>query len=137
MSSSVAGARTFNIREENFSKPTSDISLDNPNNKTVTDPADNIRSRNHLEESGSGGIKTTAGGIAKDMAGLSKFDPPSPTNDLYRNQSFYHQGNLTEPQNQDGGITLPSGRVIYGTSGPSATSKNDADFFKGSVFEKK
>ncbi len=72
MSSSVAGARTFNIREENFSKPTSDISLDNPNNKTVTDPADNIRSRNRLEESGSGGIKTTAGGIAKDMAGLNK-----------------------------------------------------------------
>jgi len=137
MSSSVAGSKTFNTREENFSKPTPDISLDNPNSNTVTDPADNIRSRNRLDESGSGGIRTTAGGIAKDMAGLNKFDPPSPTNDLYRNQSFYHQGNLTEPQNQDGGITLPSGRIIYGTSGSSATSKNDADFFKGSVFEKK
>ena len=137
MSSSVAGSKTFNTREENFSKPTPDISLDNPNSNTVTDPADNIRSRNRLEESGSGGIRTTAGGIAKDMAGLNKFDPPSPTNDLYRNQSFYHQGNLTEPQNQDGGITLPSGRIIYGTSDSSAISKNDADFFKGSVFEKK
>jgi hypothetical protein len=78
MSSSVAGSKTFNIREENFDAPTSDIPLNNPNIKTVTDPADNIRSRNRVEEAGSGGIRTTAGGIAKDMAGLNKFDPPSP-----------------------------------------------------------
>ena len=137
MSSSVAGSKTFNTREENFSKPTPDISLDNPNSNTVTDPADNIRSRNRLEESGNGGIRTTAGGIAKDMTGLNKFDPASPVSDLYRNQSFYHYGNLTEPQNQNGGITLPSGRVIYGASGIPATSANDTDFFKGSVFEEK
>ena len=137
MSSSVAGSLTFNIREANFDAPTSDIPLNNPNTKTVTDPADNIRSRNRVEETGRGGIRTTAGGIAKDMAGLNKFDPPSPTNDLYRNQSFYHQGNLTEPQKQNGGITMPSGRIIYGDSNVSVTSGDEDDFFKGSVFEKK
>jgi len=131
-----AGAKTFGMNENSFSTPASNVSLDNPNPNAVTSPADDIHRRNRLEESGNGGIHTTAGGIAKDMAGLNKNEPISPTSELYRNESFYYEGNLVQPQQtEDGGIVLPSGKVIHGGSG-SEPPKDDKEFFKGSVFEK-
>jgi len=131
-----AGAKTFGINENSFSKPTSDTPLDNPNPNAVTNPADDIHRRNRLEESGNGGIHTTAGGIAKDIAGLNKNNPISPTSELYRNESFYYEGNLVPPQQaKDGGIVLPSGTIIHGGTG-SEPPTDDKDFFKGSVFEK-
>jgi len=137
MSAMEAGAKTFGVNEDSFSNPTSDVLLDNPNANAVTNPADDIHRRNRLEESGNGGIHTTAGGIAKDVAGLNKNDPISPTSELYRNESFYYEGNLVQPQQrQDGGIVLPSGTVIHGGTGPEPP-KDDKEFFKGSVFEKK
>jgi len=85
---------------------------------------------------GNGGIHTTAGGIAKDMAGLNKNNPISPTSELYRNESFYNEGTLVRSrQTEDGGIVLPSGTVIHGGTGPEPP-KDDKEFFKGSVFEK-
>jgi hypothetical protein len=102
---------------------------------SVTDPARNIRNRNRAEESGNAGIQTTAGGLAKDMAGLNRGTPPRPTHDYYRNQSFYHEGNLVQPQRQDG-IILPSGMIIRGDAAYTPP-QNDKEFFKGSVFEKK
>ena len=72
--------------------------------------------RNRIEESGKGSVHTTAGELAKDIAGLNKDAPPRPTHDFYRNQSFYHKGNLVQPIDQEG-IVFPSGRVIYGESG--------------------
>ena len=110
--------------------------MDNPKASAVTGPAGDIRGRNRKEESGKGGIHTTAGGLAKDMAGLDKDAPPSPTHDYYRNQSFYQEGNLVQPQKQDGGIVLPSGMVIKGDA-DYTPPKNEEDFFKGSVFKKK
>jgi hypothetical protein len=100
------------------------------------EPADGIRRRNRLEESGKGGIKTTAGGMAKEMIGGDIHQPISPTSDLFRNDSFYNEGSLVEPQQRpDGGIVLPSGLVIRGDT--DAAAIEDKDFFKGSVFEKK
>lgn len=136
MSANDAGAETFGITKDSFSTPQSGIPLDNPNADTVTDPATNIRRRNRLEESGEGGIHTTSGDLAGEMAGLKKGAPPRPTNDLYRNQSFYHEGSLVQPQKQDGGIVLPSGMVLR-SDADYAPSDNDEDFWKGSVFEKK
>jgi len=136
MSANDAGAETFGITKDSFSTPQSGIPLDNPNADTVTDPATNIRRRNRLEESGGGGIHTTSGDLAGEMAGLKKGAPPRPTNDLYRNQSFYHEGSLVQPQKQDEGIVLPSGMVLRGDA-DYAPSENDEDFWKGSVFEKK
>jgi conjugal transfer mating pair stabilization protein TraG len=130
-----AGTKTFGVNENSFSKPTLDNPLDNPNPNAVTNPADDIHRRNRLEESGNGGIHTTAEGIAKDMAGLNKNDPISPTNELYRNESFYFEGNLVQPQQQDNGIVLPSGTIIHGGTGPEPRT-DDKDFMKGSVFEK-
>lgn len=72
----------------------------------------------------------------KDMAGLNKGAPPRPTHNFYRSQSFYYAGNLVEPQKQNGGIVLPSGRAIHGDA-DYTTPQNDKDFLKGSVFEKK
>jgi len=86
-----AGAKTFGVNENRLSMPTSDAPLNNPNPNAVTSPADNIHRRNRLEESGNGGIHTTAGGIAKDMSGLNKNNPISPTSELYRNESFYYE----------------------------------------------
>ncbi|MEA2083916.1 MAG: hypothetical protein U9O82_06690, partial [Thermodesulfobacteriota bacterium] len=136
MAANIAGAKTFSIKSNNLSRPQSDIPMDNPNADSVADPARNIRNRNRTEESGNGGIQTTASGLAKDMAGLDKDTPPRPTHDYYRNQSFYHEGNLVQPQKQDGGIVLPSGMIIQGDAG-YRPPKNDDEFFKGSVFEKK
>jgi len=136
MSAMDAGSKTFGINEGSFSTPTSDVPLDNPNAKAVTDPADAIHRRNRLEESGNGGIKTTAGGITKEMTGLDKHQPVSPTSGLYRNDAFYNEGNLVGPQQrEDGGIVLPSGMVIRGDANYKAPS--DKDWLKGSVFEKK
>ncbi len=136
MASSVAGSKTYGINDDTLTKPQSDIPMDSPNAASVTDPAHDIRNRNRIEESGHGGIHTTAGDLMKDMAGLKKGTPPRPTHDFYRNQSFYYEGNLVEPQKQDGGIVLPSGKVIHGdaSSTPAGTDKG---FWKGSVFEKK
>ena len=137
MSAMDAGAKTFSVNEDSFANPTSDVPLDNPNAYAVTNPADDIHRRNRLEESGNGGIHTTAGGIAQDMAGLNKNTPISPTSELYRNESFYYEGNLVQPQQrQDGGIVLPSGTVIHGGTGPEPP-QDDKEYFKGSVFEKK
>jgi len=110
--------------------------MDNPNAGSVTDPARDIRNRNRVEESGSGGIHTTPGELAKDITGLNKGAPPSPTNEYYRNQSFYYEGTLVEPQKQEGGIVLPSGEVIHGDASLTPPT-SDKDFWKGSVFEKK
>jgi conjugal transfer mating pair stabilization protein TraG len=98
MASSVAGSKSFSIKDKNLSRPHSDVPMDNPNADSVTDPAHKIRERNRVEESGKGGIQTTAGGLAKDMAGLNNDAPPRPTHDYYRNQSFYHEGNLVQPE---------------------------------------
>ncbi len=136
MATSVAGAETFGINQNNLSRPQSDIPMDNLNADSVTDPAQDIRNRNRTEESGRGAIHTTTGGIAKDMAGLNKNTPPRPTHDYYRNQSFYHEESMVEPQRQDGGIVLPSGRVLRGDT-DNTPSKSDEDFLKGSVFEEK
>ncbi len=137
MSAIEAGAKTFGVNEDSFSNPTSDVPLDNPNANAVTNPADDIHRRNRLEESGNGGIHTTAGEIAQDMAGLNKNAPISPTSELYRNESFYYEGNLVQPQKeQGGGIVLPSGKVLHGGTG-SEPPPDDKEFFKGSVFEKK
>jgi hypothetical protein len=137
MSAMDAGAKTFGVRENSFSNPTSELPLDNPNANAVTSPADDIHRRNRVEESGNGGIHTTSGEIAKDLAGLNKNDPISPTSELYRNESFYYEGNLVQPQQrQDGGIVLPSGVIIRGEA-DYKPPKNDEDFFKESVFKKK
>lgn len=136
MAASVAGSKTYGIKDGTLAKPHSDIPMDNPNAASVTDPAHDIRNRNRIEESGQGGIHTTAGDLVKDMAGLNQGAPPRPTHDFYRNPSFYYEGNLVEPQKQDGGIVLPSGRVIHGDAA-SVPPTNDEDFWKGSVFEKK
>ncbi len=137
MSAMHAGAKTFAVNKERLSTtPAPDVPLNNPNAKAVIDPADAIRRRNRREESGNGGIKTTAGGIAKEMAGLDRHQPVSPTTDLYRNDAFYNEGNLFEPQQrQDGGIILPSGTVIRGDA--NYITPRDKDSLKGSVFEKK
>jgi len=136
MAAMDAGAKTFSVKEGNLSPPLSDIPMNTPNPKTVTNPADDIRLRNRTEESGNGRIHTTAGKIVKDMAGKNKTDPPRSTHDFYRNQSFYHEGNLVEPQRLEKGIVLPSGIIIRGDAGYTPP-ENDKDFFKGSVFEKK
>ncbi|MBU1057607.1 MAG: conjugal transfer protein TraG N-terminal domain-containing protein [Proteobacteria bacterium] len=136
MAASVAGSKTYGIQDDTLVRPQSGIPMDNPNAGSVTDPAHDIRNRNRTEESGNGGIHTTAGELMKDMAGLNKGAPPRPTHDFYRNQSFYYESNLVEPLKQDGGIVLPSGQVIRGDTGYAAP-QNDKDFFKGSVFEKK
>jgi conjugal transfer mating pair stabilization protein TraG len=131
-----AGSKTFSINEENFSKPSAAVPLNNPNVDAVTDPADAIHRRNRLEESGKGGIHTTAGGIVKEMAGAEKHQPISPTSSLYRNEDFYNQGNLVELQPRTGGgIVLPSGTILRGDENYTVTTGND--LLKGSVFEKK
>jgi hypothetical protein len=135
MSAMEAGAKTFGVNESNFSNPTSDVPLDNPNAKAVTNPADDIHRRNRLEESGNGGIHTTAGGLAKDMAGFNKNNPISPTSELYRNEGFYYEGNLVHPQQKEGGIVLPSGTIIRGKADYTPPN-TDEDPLKGSVFEK-
>ena len=136
MSAMNAGAKTFGVNEGSFSTPTSDVPLDNPNAKAVTDSADTIRRRNRVEESGNSGIKTTAGGMAKEMVGMDNHQPISPTSNLYRNDAFYNEGSLVEPQQRpDGGVTLPSGMVIRGDA--DYTAPQDKDSLKGSVFEKK
>jgi hypothetical protein len=136
MSALNAGAQTFDIHEKNMTAPVPDVPLNTPNAKAVTEPADGIRRRNRLEESGSGGIKTTAGGMAKEMIGKDNHQPISPTSDLFRNDAFYNEGSLVEPQQSlDGGTVLPSGLVIRGDT--DAAAIEDKDFFKGSVFEKK
>jgi len=43
---------------------------------------------------------------------------------------------LVQPEAQSEGIILPSGMVIRGDA-DYAPPKNDDDFFKGSLFEKK
>ncbi len=132
----TAGSRTFGVNEGNFSAPSPDQPLDNPSPRTVIDPADAIRERNRVEESGKGGIKTTAGGMAKEMVGADAHQPISPTSDLFRNDAFYNEGSLVEPrQRADNGIVLPSGMVIR--DGEGHPTVEDKDFFKGSVFEKK
>jgi hypothetical protein len=136
MAANNAGAETFNIKEENFSTPQTETPVNAPNATPVTNSATNIRRRNLLEESGDGGIHTTSGELAKEMTGLKKGAPPRPTHDLYRNQSFYHEGNLVEPQKQNDGVVLPSGRVTYGDAGYTSAD-DDKDFWAGSVFEKK
>ena len=136
MSAMNAGAKTFGINEKNMSEPAPDVPLNNPNAKTVIDPADAIRRRNRLEESGSGGIKTTSGGMAKEIIGKDNHQPISPASDLFRNDAFYDEGSLVEPQQRpDGGIVLPSGTVIRRDA--DYTAAENKDFFKGSIFEEK
>jgi conjugal transfer mating pair stabilization protein TraG len=136
MTASVAGSKTFSVNDDTLLSPQSDSPMDSPNAGSVTDPAQEIRSRNRIEEAGNGGIHTTAGELAKDITGLSKGAPPRPTHDFYRNQDFYYEGNLVQPQKHEGGIVLPSGKVIYG-DGNSTPPDTDEEFWKGSVFEKK
>ncbi len=136
MAASVAGSKTYGIKDDTLVRPQSGIPLNNPNAGPVNDTAQEIRNRNRTEESGNGGIQTKAGELIKDMTGLNSSAPPRPTHDFYRNQSFYHEGNLVEPQKQHNGIMLPSGRVIHGNTG-NTISPNEKDFLKGSVFEKK
>ena len=136
MAASVAGSKTYGIKDDTLVRPQSGLPMDNPNAGSVTGPAHDIRNRNRSEESGNGGIHTTAGELMKDMAGLNKGAPPRPTHDFYRNQSFYYEGNLVEPLKQNDGIILPSGKVIHGDAGYAAP-QNNKEFFKGSVFEKK
>ncbi len=135
MAASVAGAKTFGIKQNNFSSPKSDIPMDNPNAGSVTDPAHDIRTRNRAEESGNGGIHTTAGELAKEIAGLNKNVPLRPTDDFYRNQSFYYEGNLVQPEKKNEGIILPSGNVIQGDADYDPPT-SDKDLWKGSVFER-
>lgn len=135
MSAMEAGAETFGVNEDSFSMPTSNVPLDNPNAKAVTDPADTIRDRHRMEELGNGGIHTTAGGIVREMAGLNAYQPISPTSELYRNDAFYNEGRLPE-QREGRTIVLPSGMVLRGTASVEP-SEDDKTFFKGSVFEKK
>jgi hypothetical protein len=71
------------------------------------------------------------------MAGLDQSALPRPTHDLYRNQSFYYEGNLVEPQHLEEGIALPSGKVVRGDASRDTLFQNDKEFWKGSVFEKK
>ena len=136
MTSSVAGSKTFNINNDTLVAPKSGVPMDNPTAASVTDSAQDIRNRNRTEESGNGGIHTTARELAKDITGLNKGAPPRPTHDFYRNQSFYYEGNLVQPQKKEGGIVLPSGKVIHGDAN-STPHGTDEDFWKGSVFEKK
>jgi conjugal transfer mating pair stabilization protein TraG len=138
MSAMNAGAKTFGIHDKNMTAPAPDVPLKSPNAKTVTEPADGIRRRNRLEESGKGGIKTTAGGMTKEMVGGDNHQPISPTSDLFRNDTFYNEGSLVEPQQRpDGGIVLPSGTVIRSDADYTALEEKDKDFFKGSIFEEK
>ncbi|WP_319549520.1 conjugal transfer protein TraG N-terminal domain-containing protein [Desulfogranum marinum] len=136
MTSSLAGSKTFGIQDDTLATPQSAIPMDSPKTAPVTDQAQGIRNRNRIEESGKGGIHTTARDLAQDITGLNKGAPPRPTHDFYRNQSFYYEGSLVEPQQQNGGIVLPSGKVIDGGAGYTAP-QNTKDFLKGSVFEKK
>jgi hypothetical protein len=136
MASSVAGSKTFSIKDNSLSRPHSDVPMDNPNADSVTGPAHKIRERNRVEESGKGGIHTTSADLAKEMTGFKQGAPPRPTHDLYRNQSFYYEGNLVQPQENEGGIVLPSGKVIRGDE-TNPLPQNNKDFWKGSVFEKK
>jgi hypothetical protein len=98
----AAGAKTFSINEESIS----DVQLDNPNANAVTDPADAMHRRNRLEESGEGGIHTTAGGITKEMAGADKHQPISPTSN-----NAYH----LSQKNQDKGAGTPAIAYCYPT----------------------
>ncbi|MGB3225458.1 MAG: conjugal transfer protein TraG N-terminal domain-containing protein [Desulforhopalus sp.] len=136
MAASVAGSKTYGIKDDTLVRPKSGIPMDNPNAGPVTDPAQDIRNRNRTEESGSGGIHTTAGALMKDIAGLNNGAPPRPTHDFYRNQSFYYEGNLVQPLKQEGGVVLPSGMVIHGDTS-SAAPGTGKDFWKGSVFKEK
>jgi conjugal transfer mating pair stabilization protein TraG len=136
MATSVAGSKTYSIQNNKFTIPQPEIQLNKPNAGSVTETAQEIRNRNRVEESGNGGIQTTAGELIKDMSGLNSSAPPRPTHDFYRNQSFYYEGNLVEPQKPDDGIMLPSGRIIRGNT-DSVVPENDKEFWKGSVFEKK
>ena len=136
MAASVAGSKTYGIKDDSLAKQQTDTPIDKPNAASVIDPAHDIRNRNRTEESGNGGIHTTAGDLMKDMTGLNKGSPPRPTHDFYRNPSFYYEGNLVEPQKQDEGIVLPSGRVIHGNAAYTPP-KDNGDFWKDSVFEKK
>jgi conjugal transfer mating pair stabilization protein TraG len=132
MATSVAGSKTFSIQDDKLTMPQSETPLNNPNAGSVTDTAQEIRNRNRTEE----GIQTTAGELIKDMSGLNSSAPPRPTHDFYRNQSFYYEGSLVEPQKAEEGIMLPSGRIIRGNT-DSVVPENDKEFWKGSVFEKK
>lgn len=136
MAANEAGAETFNIKEDSLRPPRSALKMNTPNGTSVTEQAHEIRTRNRLEESGGGGIQTTAGGHAKEMVAPNNTTPPKPTHDYYRNQAFYHDGSLVEAQRQEEGIILPSGRVIHGDAG-YVPPENDKDFWNGSVFEKK
>ncbi len=137
MTTSIAGSKTFGISDGTLVTPKSARPMDSPNAESVTEPAQDIRNRNHTEESGNGGIHTTAGELAKDITGLNKNDPPRPTHDFYRNQSFYYEGDLVQPKKHEGGIVLPSGTIIYGETNSTHSPDTDKDFWKGSVFEKK
>jgi conjugal transfer mating pair stabilization protein TraG len=136
IAASVAGSKTYDIKDDTLVRPQSGIPMDNPNAGSVTDPAQEIRNRNRDEEAGAGGIHTTVTGISKEMTGLNNGAPPRPTHDFYRNPSFYYEGNLVEPQKTDLRIVLPSSRVIH-SDASSALPATDKDFWKGSVFEKK
>jgi conjugal transfer mating pair stabilization protein TraG len=135
VSANDAGAATFNIRKENFSNLPSATLPDTPSAENVISPAEDIHRRNIQEESGKGRIHTDALGLAKDMAGLNADGPLRPSDEFYRNQSFYYGGTLVQPQGQEKGIVLPSGRVLYGDA-DYVPPKKDEEFFKGSVFEK-
>ncbi|MFP7756229.1 conjugal transfer protein TraG N-terminal domain-containing protein [Thermodesulfobacteriota bacterium B35] len=135
MSAMNAGAKTYGIHEKNMSAPAPDTPLDRPNAKSVTDPADAIRRRNRFEESGKGGIKTTVGGMFKEIIGQDKHQPISPVSDLFRNDYFYNEGSLVGSQQRpDGGIVLPSGTVIWGDGDYTPPAK-DENPFNGSIFE--
>ncbi len=113
MAASVAGSKTYGVNDDSLVRPSSDMPIDRPNADSVTDSAHNIRNRHHTEASGNGGIHTTAGELMKDVAGIKNGAPPRPTHDFYRNQSFYYQGDLAQPLQQDG-LVLPSGKIIRG-----------------------
>jgi conjugal transfer mating pair stabilization protein TraG len=113
MAASVAGSKTYSVNDDSLVRPASDMPIDRPNADSVTDSAHNIRNRHHTEASGNGGIHTTTGELMKDVAGIKNGAPPRPTHDFYRNQSFYYQGDLAQPLQQEG-LVLPSGKIIRG-----------------------
>jgi hypothetical protein len=71
-----------------------------PIRTTTTDPAHDIRIRNRTEESGDGGIHTTAGELMKDMAGLNKGMPFILISLILEKQIYKDQENLVPAEQE-------------------------------------
>ncbi len=134
MAGNNAGSKTFSIGEGMFNTPPQAPPLTSPTPDSVSDQASTIHQRNREEETGQGRIHVTAGDIAKDMMGINEPQPLRPTDEYLRNQSFFFDGKLVQPEKAQG-ITLPSGRIIYGTE-KNIPDPNDEEFMRNSVFDK-